>query len=281
MISTWANNYDPPQNRSSPYPFSLAEEFPVTERALKEPLRPTNLPKYILRAPAKDLGVFPERHIKLGSGEPPKFLRSLSNLRKVTIIGGPSTQPGNDWYLTRGPSAWDWAPTVVRPTYWSYYDEPSYQKWNGRPLLHFLRAPQTHHRVTELVVGNRREGAGMHSAFFAIGLPLSSLNLSHEPRRRQVFSIESTIHLLRIRWRYLRSLDLQDVEIDVDAWLEFLMQHRDTLKHLVLWSVMFEANKTITPTITSWKKLMQASRQILRFETANIYVGIWSTQEDD
>lgn len=120
----------------------------------------------------------------MGSGEDPKVLRQglslLTKLKKVSVIGGPSMDPGSARYFKHGAHAPGFAGTPMGATLWSYQlleDPPRYHDFDARDFCNLLRALQehdtTHGRMTEMHVGNWSLAPGKDP--LKIGLPLTSL----------------------------------------------------------------------------------------------------------
>lgn len=120
----------------------------------------------------------------MGIGEDLKVLRQglslLTKLKKVSVIGGPSMDPGSAWYFKHGAHAQDFAGTPMGATLWSCQlleDPPRYHDFDARAFCNLLRALQehdtTHGRMTEMHVGNWSLAPGKDP--LKMGLPLTSL----------------------------------------------------------------------------------------------------------
>ena len=103
-------------------------------------------------------------------------LPRLSNLKKVSVIGGPShLSPLQD---PVGPHAQDLAETQVHASYWSYHKENKayYEPWDSHRVQRLFQALNSAGiRLASLHIGNWQD----HRRPLKMGLPLSSLTVSN------------------------------------------------------------------------------------------------------
>lgn len=107
-----------------------------------------------------------------------KGLDALPKVNKVSIIGGPSQDPGTTSYLEKGPHAADTHGIGIKPSYWSYKSQraPGYHHFDRRPLQNLLRAlcvGKT--RPIKVELGNWRKYS--NGKIRRMGVPISCLNL--------------------------------------------------------------------------------------------------------
>ncbi len=126
--------------------------------------------------------VFREQQKILDDGEDLKLLTkgldALPKVKEVSIIGGPSHDPGTTSYLERGPHAADTHAIGIKPSYWSYKSQraPGYHRFDRRPLQNLLRALCVGKiRPTNVELGNWRQYS--NGNIRRMGVPLSCLNL--------------------------------------------------------------------------------------------------------
>lgn len=107
-----------------------------------------------------------------------KGLHLLPNLNKVSIIGGPSHDPGTTSYLENGPYAADVHGVGVTSSYWSYRSKtaPEYHQFDRRPIQNLLRCLCAGRvRPTKVELGNWRKYS--NGKVTRMGVPISCLNL--------------------------------------------------------------------------------------------------------
>lgn len=107
-----------------------------------------------------------------------KGLDALTNVNTVSIIGGPSHDPGTMSYLENGPHAADFDGVGLRPSYWTYRSRqsPRYHQFDRRPFQNLLRSLcAAKVRPIKVELGNWLERS--NGKVRRMGVPVSCLNL--------------------------------------------------------------------------------------------------------
>ncbi|MCJ1451883.1 hypothetical protein MMC28_002223 [Mycoblastus sanguinarius] len=159
-------------------------------------------------------------------------LTSVVNLKKVSVIGGPSKNPTIGWYLNEGAHAADFAGTGIGASHWM--DDKHYEEWDSRPFQNLLRALCVSNiRPPEIHIGNSTQDKGRMPR--NMGLPLSSLRLPYEQGN------EMTTRMIQAVFRNVRylNLDLNYKPYPVQGDLDTLRKVLPTLKYLKSLSLGF------------------------------------------
>lgn len=238
-----------------------------------------------------------------------KGLGALPNVNTVSIIGGPSHDPGTVSYLENGPHAADLDGVGLRPSYWTYRSRqsPRYHQFDRRPFQNLLRSLcAAKVRPIKVELGNwlersngnvRRMGVpvsclnlycGLGNAMFNTVIStafanVTDLNLQVDMNPRPydpdpVYTQRDLSFLFEFQentWMALEFLSLRAFEISPATFTAFIKNHNITLTEISLDQVGLPSGCRDT-----WAGLLSRNKPLLHLKGAKLQVYEVETPDD-
>ena len=168
-------------------------------------------------------------------------LPQLANLKKVSVIGGPShLSPLQD---PIGPHAQDLAETLVHASYWSYHKENKayYEPWESHRVQRLFQALcSAGIRLASLHIGNWQD----HPRPLKMGLPLSSLTASNSVDQANLAKIAQNL------FGHITELNLQ---VDVNSRVKRTDYSKGCYESLFQFLASMPRLTHLTFGVTQWR----------------------------